>query len=45
MHLIGDLTPGLSTTPLHKWRGGKDARGAGVCVWRWGIDARVAGGD
>ena len=28
-----DLTPGLSATPLHKWRGGKDARGAGVCVW------------
>ena len=29
--------------PLHKWRGGIDARVAGVYDMRWGMDARVAG--
>ena len=42
-----DFTPGLSDLtpwpPLHKWRGGIDARVAGVYDMRWGMDARVAG--
>ena len=35
--------PACRPPPLHKWRGGIDARVAGVCVWGGGIDARGAG--